>query len=889
MANSKLYSATIELSPNPGPLSPNNFTSQCMVGGTAVDLYTCIPNSIHLLSTELSGGPVEFLPPSNQLSPSVIQVSQKPSAFVFQSWLKTAKQADQVLIAAYGSISTREDEVFSIRIHQNQSLSLTLKVSDGVYDSYTVTLNTTVADGDWHYVLVSALPSEAAVLVDGRVVGRLILNRAMLIANQIHLYVGQTKTSDETNFSGHLWGTLISFDYAEDQIFSYVSCSLSCGESLSTTVNVSSSVYEVFISPYKLFFLSSDLGGFVFMLRHLQYSSYASEPSTQLRTVDIQISNQRSEVNQNLSVSVKLRNDHTAILESNVGRKNLYYVTPEAEPHLHIVNDKLLFSDGDTTQQDYEIRVDLVPPLQRACDRLDYTLKIKLEQCGYIGNQNIFNLLPLFRWGLAAVQNLQLHYGSLLGYYFVRSGSVLIPERALYNDLTLNPTHFTLALWAQYRGPGTIVHIRNQTRNFLLQLRVDVMSFRTTYSVADITATHTWAWEGRKGWVHIALSVEGNLIRLCLDGFMCSSQDLGFNVRDSRRISGLEIHVGAAPTGTGSHYSDHFHGSLNSMGLVSDYTIPLEILSCIVLCSERLIIKGLVTDDTLKFSSTTFAVNGSLQVSGNLQQNQVQEVLRRVSYVNSYPYPVPGTRAIKYAVRDGNITLQASSSVVVLFHSYRNLRLLGIGRAITSTNLQNGIKVFGGARISSDTKSTSLDSLLVEIYGSLAEASSCYRRGASNHDHCPHLFHLSKELIRNTSLQLLSRPNKLLVMGLSDVSQYQLLLREISIQATNVEAVLSRSSDIRIRVYISDQNGLSSSSRIAAFSVTGSSGRKKREIGEEGVSSDATNSDNKIMGRPREEVSDQRELLSSSSRNITSSTFILVMLLFIAYYHLDQV
>ena len=857
------HTAIVLLWPGLDAFTPDDYESRCLADGVVVDLTACIPNASSLLPS--STDPVDFATLPQLLPPHVAMAGQHFS-FVFQSWIKTSSEDEQILLGAYSSDLPTDDQIFVLQSH-NRSISLDITSVNSTQEKHDIILPSSLSltDGGWHHILVALSPSlECTVYVDGQPTLSLsISTKVAKLPPQIHLYTGRSKTGSGETYSGHMWAASISFDYKHGRISSHVSCSLSCGESLGTSPQTPSSTVSLF--PYGLTFQSTDFDEFASMLTQLQYQNLASEPSAHLRTLGVTVANRRSEVSLNLTIVTHLLNDHKAVLDTNIQRNIFYYVQPQAPPHQEVVSENILFSDGDTTQEDYTVRVELVPPQQqRSCDRLDYHLKVKLEQCGYTGNHSIYNLLPPSQWGLASLQSVQLYYRSLLGYYFYGVG-VLIPDTSIYRYLSFSPAHFSLAFWVQFSGAGTIVHISNDTENFLLQVRANVSSLSVLYSLGAVTENYTWGWEGREEWTHVALVVNASHVELCIDSYSCTVKERNSSSPDhtsssssssSSSFEGLEAYVGAAPRTTGHGYTDHFLGALNGLGLVSDYAISFELLTCITACSEYLTLTGPVpgqpagtTLQPLRGQSLsgTIAVNGSLQVGGNLRQDRVQQLLRSVAYINSYPYPVPGTRWVNYTVHDGKETvLQATTNMVVLFHNYRNLQLLRVGRVTLSrVGLQGGVKIFGNVGISSDAKTNSMDSLLVEMRGTPADATSCYRKSGAQS--CPPIFHLGEGLLVDTSLQLFVQPRKLLVTGLGNVSHYQTLLQEVMVQVEDVDAVLSLTSEISIRVYISDQNGISSSSRTATVLVTDSSSRRRRrDVGTELVNDERSGSSTPI-------------------------------------------
>ena len=108
-----------------------------------------------------------------------------------------------------------------------------------------------------------------------------------------------------------------------------------------------------------------------------------------------------------------------------------------------------------------------------------------------------------------------------------------------------------------------------------------------------------------------------------------------------------------------------------------------------------------------------------------MRQDTVQEFLQNVAYINTHPYPIPGERQVIYSVTDGMSDFKAlgSSSLVVLYHGYRNLQLLRI--LITAHQLVHGVRPFESTGITTDARRDKMDSLSIELSSRPLSSSSC--------------------------------------------------------------------------------------------------------------------------------------------------------------------
>ena len=282
---------------------------------------------------------------------------------------------------------------------------------------------------------------------------------------------------------------------------------------------------------------------------------------------------------------------------------------------------------------------------------------MKLIQCNKTAQFDAYNLLPISQWGLATLQSVQLFYSSLLGYYFYGTG-VLLPDMTIYDYIMFNPTKFSLLFWIQYDRPGTIAYIINESEGFLFQLRVNNTGLNVTYSTSiRPSQSLTWSWTPTEDWMHVAVILENQHIRVCIDGIVCSTQALTFISTPAPSFAGLKAYIGAVPGQNALSYQDRYTGALNSMGLISNHAVSIDTLNCIIACSERIVIDmpntligGPLSALNSVNSTGVISANGSLQVAGEFRQNEVQEILRHVAYINSHPYPLPGVRLTSYTV-----------------------------------------------------------------------------------------------------------------------------------------------------------------------------------------------------------------------------------------------
>ena len=126
-----------------------------------------------------------------------------------------------------------------------------------------------------------------------------------------------------------------------------------------------------------------------------------------------------------------------------------------------------------------------------------------------------------------------------------------------------------------------------------------------------------------------------------------------------------------------------------------------------------------------------------------------------------------------------------------------------------------------------------MDSLMIELASRPQSSSSCLSSTPIQSD-CPYLLHLDHSLLQNSTLHIIRKANKLIVCGLSTVEHYQTLLREVTVQWTEPTNIVTSRSEFKLRVYISDMNGVSFSTKTLTVQVQGIvQPQEEDEIGEE--------------------------------------------------------
>ncbi len=835
------YTLEIYIAPTlASSFTPDSYSTQCLSNGNIVNLLDCFTGSDHLLAeTSNTDSPTRL---SSSISTPILVQRSSSTSFVFQTWIKTNHIGTRNIVGAYFSNQVTENEpLFVIQVSQTSLII----ISGGNRISFSINFpnELSLSTNKWHHLAVMATSLDTVtVYVDGSNIGSTLFNYDFnALPEQVYLYVGRGE-EDISIFTTFLWKASFKFGFEENDLLQSLSCMLNCGESLATNISGDGELTWK-ISTGTLQARTDSLPAISQMLALLSYENKATEPLTYPRLITISVGDGRSLSNATISINTQLINDNTALLDLNINSRRdvFYFVAPSRSPYPAPLASSVLFTDMDTTQTDYRARIDIVSN-DRSCDRLDYSPKIKLEQC--ISNtqatQNVHNLLPNPEWSIHKLLNVRRLQLSLFGYYFYAKG-MFVPDKSVYDSLTLTPDKFSVVFWIQYYGPGTVMSVRNETMNFTIKIRADKTHLTLDYSNQYQSSVRlSWPWEPMEGWSHILLSLNKNDFMLCIDGTECSSQSITSVDFQPNSFSGVEAFVGALPGNDLTDSTDRFTGTLGGMALISGYVIPVDILNCVIECAERIvltsssIIRDPLTSLLNPFSTGIAAANGTIQIANNLEATEVEKVLRQAAYINTHPYQYSGTRSIQFSVYDGNNLVKprtsARLSVHVLHHRQRTVSLLRLGRqTLSAPNIISGAYPFASAGISSDTKSNNLDSLLVRIISMPFSQTSCYRSSVSNNQ-CQNLFSIDQNLLIGTKLEISVKPTQLLIYGLSNVTHYNELLHQILFQSDDPSSIVTATSEVSIRVYISDMNGIASSGRTTTIFVQDSSvgARSKR-------------------------------------------------------------
>ena len=859
--NQPRYVATIDLAPG-NTVTPDQFTTKCKAGGNQIQLQECFPG----FTSCLPEVDEQFFTVETTIPPMPISIPLESEVIVFQTWIKTSHNRSEsiVLISGYATTSDMDDNIFHIDLNQ---LSTGIRIGNIVS-----TGSLKLADNSWHHIFITIKPTAILLFVDGQkpVIWR---SSQFNISGSMYLYVGRLKVGAYPEpFVGSMWGPSISFsEPTKEHILGYLFCAISCGESLlirkaDEGVSISMSSYELVIRTRSFQSLKNTLSG-------LSYNNTASEPAAHSREVSIFLTDGKYVTNVSVDVHTLLINEHSAVLDLRLqsSRNVFFYVEPSLGPYPTRTTPNAIFSDEDTSQTDYAIRIDIVPPPRRLCDRLDYAVKVKLQECGSTP-ELVMNFLPDYQWRLGTVIGVQSDYDYFLGYRYDGSG-VYISDMSIYQNPMMDAFHFTFVSWLKLDRMGTVVHIADRLQPFLFWLRVNGTTIETVHSffVGQRESLH-WNWRPSE-WVHVAVMVSAPQIQLCINGYDCQVKTVTLSTSHEMLVNNLDTHVGAFPDS--GAYTDNFDGILNGVALIPNYTIPIATLNCLVACAEYILIRNFEssTDSALTVLTETtgtgiLAMNGSLFVQESVTQDSIQDFLQNIAYINTHPYPLPGERQVLYSVKDGTSSteLLGSSSLVVLYHGYRNLQLLRILRVtITVGQLMRGVHPFESTGITTDARRDNMDSLMIELSSTPQDSSSCVLSRPVQSD-CPHLLHLNPSFIHNSTVHIINKPNKIIVCGLSTVDHYQTLLRAVTVQWLNPNAIVTARSEFKLRAYISDMNGVSSTTKTLTVQVQGIA-RSQEE--EEGYGEDEK--EDYVEDNINEERNEESSLTSVTTESTVSS------------------
>ncbi|XP_064460954.1 calsyntenin-1-like [Ornithodoros turicata] len=305
----------------------------------------------------------------------------------------------------------------------------------------------------------------------------------------------------------------------------------------------------------------------------------------------------------------------------------------------------------------------------KGCDRDTYSVDSQRKICG--ASSDSVDLLPSPGVGAEWTQGLHTDEGRESDQVYEFDGAtnaVVIPESTVSHNLT---DSFTLAFWMRHKAPTgqNATHMkehvlcssddhrmsRHHLSLFVRHCRLILLLRREPSQEQPNKFTPAeWRWKSPEvcddRWHHYAVSVNFPEASLFVDGQPFRTSANNPEVVDDwplHRTKGVNttLVVGACWQGKENRMAFHFHGYLAGLSVLRGRTESPDVLACLHRCKEWL--EGPSADS--QAAGTEVVTNSEKnEVTLNARdQDTLEDMVSRVSYVNARDFPTPGRRTIR--------------------------------------------------------------------------------------------------------------------------------------------------------------------------------------------------------------------------------------------------
>ena len=549
------------------------------------------------------------------------------------------------------------------------------------------------------------------------------------------------------------------------------------------------------------------------------YYNNDDEPMSRLRIIELNVSDGTFYTIKKVRVHILPENDHLGIFHT--GQKIPVYFSPPFHTISVAVAPHLTFEDPDTGVSSYRAVAVLLPGTS-GCDRKQSSIEILLNECGL---QDAVSLLPNPSWEIPLVGHRNaIPYSDKghLGYYFMDSDSTLVQTY----DMSLNVSDFSFVSWVEVNGQGAIVTVTDSDQGSPV-FRLYVVEQKVVVYVMGQRLV--WRFESLDiGWFHLAISVKGRTVVLYINAAAHASRTL--SVTDVVIPGPLLITLGGVAMETKQENS--FLGALSNTALVQAGDVALEHVVCLVGCAEYVTLNQRITNLQAGYADMRYeldTVSGHLNIHVNTTATLFELLLQNFVYVNSWTYPVPGWRYTRIYAWDGPTYLGQYGTKIGVLRTRQHSIYIDAPHArllVPLAALPGGVYPLRGVRIGTDSYSTNIESLMVDI-----TRNPCYLAGT-----CTLSVNLSSADLHGYTLRkYYSSGGKVVLTGLAEASVYEKVLRVVLLSDSSAAA----GEVVELKLHVSNYNGLygnfSSMSVEVEGAVSTASGDRVKKRQESGV------------------------------------------------------
>ncbi|NXD93618.1 CSTN2 protein, partial [Chaetorhynchus papuensis] len=291
----------------------------------------------------------------------------------------------------------------------------------------------------------------------------------------------------------------------------------------------------------------------------------------------------------------------------------------------------------------------------KGCDRETYSEKSLQKLCG--ASSGAIDLLPSPSTTTNWTAGLLMDSNDIIFKFDGKQGAK-IPDGIVPKNLT---DQFTITLWMKH-GPSPGLRAEKETilcnsdktemnrHHYALYVHNCRLVFllRKDFDQADTFRPAEFHWKLDQEWHYYVVNVEFPVVTLYMDGTTYEPYLVTNDWPIHPSHIAMQLTVGACWQGgevTKPRFAQYFHGSLASLTIRPGKIESQKVISCLQACKEGLDINSLESlGQGIKYH---FNPSQSVLVMEGDDIENINQALRKVSYINSRQFPTAGVRRLK--------------------------------------------------------------------------------------------------------------------------------------------------------------------------------------------------------------------------------------------------
>lgn len=481
------------------------------------------------------------------------------------------------------------------------------------------------------------------------------------------------------------------------------------------------------------------------------------------------------------------------------------------------------------TQLDVTVKFDTVH-LEKECDLDSKSIKTQLKLCG--ASEKFFNLASVGDWTGNRSSSDETK-DDVLDFDGFKDAIVIDAEKFQYNV----GNKFTIVTWMKHSAEFDLTQDKEQIlcysdsrvlnhrqySLFLHNCHLILLLRRQSDGNADSSRFQPteWRWKVEEvcdgNWHLYTINFDLTEVRLYIDGkqFVETRHNPmiidDWPLHPAKSSHSTRFAIGACWHGRNHELGEFFLGQLAGISILVNATETDHVIHCLHMCQERLDFTRLDDMETATSVSLNSAMS-SITISGE-SVHAVQNLLRRVNYVNTRAKPTSGHRPLSISTNarcsDGEQLLVDTSNVLVtvvkIVKPVLLLRLPVANLLTDEDELKEGVKIFANislVSLPSDGNYQNLSSVQMILESSedggdmdnQSKLESCLVQVDSHLDQSYEYFKFPSDLFSQLSLVVDISEDGIVISGSDVISSYQVAL-------SSVEYLNTRPGDMNQRYF----------------------------------------------------------------------------------------